>query len=55
MIETATNLWSLLTIFFSVEVLQDMVFLTMIMFVVMFTVINILLWFFDPKRWGVKF
>ena len=53
MIQSISDLWLLLTLFFSQEVFSNSLFLSMIILLTIFGTIYIFMWFFDKDIWGV--
>ena len=53
MIQSISDLWSLMTVFFSEEVFADNLFLAMIVLLTIFGSIYIFMWFFDKETWGI--
>ena len=55
MIQAISDLWSLMTVFFTVEVLQCDLFLGMLLLFPVFATIYIFMWFFQADTWRIKF
>lgn len=52
MIQAISDLWSLMTVFFSEQVFENDLFLAMIVLLTIFGTIYIGMWFFDRDTWG---
>lgn len=55
MIDAISSLWSLMTIFFTPEVIYQPLFMAMILFVTLFYVVYLLIMILDPDTWGYRF
>ena len=53
MIKAISDLWSLMTVFFSQDVFSNDLFLSMIILLTIFGTIYIFMWFFDKETWGI--
>lgn len=54
MISAFSDLWSLMTIFFTTAFLESELFLGMIIFSVIMAAIYIFMQFFDKEMWGIR-
>jgi len=54
MINAFSDLWSLMTIFFTTTFLQCELYLGMIVFTVIMAAIYIFMQFFDKELWGIR-
>ena len=52
-IQSISDLWLLMTVFFSEDVFADNLFLAMIVLLTIFGSIYIFMWFFDKETWGI--
>lgn len=54
MINTFSDLWSLMTIFFTETFLECDLFVGMMVFSVIMAAIYIFIWFFEKDTWGIR-